>query len=188
MNDKQAYREYALSHRARLELDGQEGERAAAAFSKAVEIKPHQIVAVYLPIKRELDTVPLIDDLGRAGVQIALPVIEKGTRVLKFAQWRDGDALVAGPFDIQEPATKNFVTPDIVVVPMLGFDQRGHRLGYGGGYYDTTIALLRAQNASVQIIGYAYAQQAVLFALPTASHDQKMDVIVHENGILRFAL
>src|SRR6185503_17417551 len=93
--------------------------------------------------------------------------------------WKDGDPLAEGAFGIMQPSTDapKWVDPDIVVVPLLAFDRRGYRLGYGSGYYDVTLAALRAKKKIVAV-GLGYGQQAVLFNLPSEPHDEKLDWVI----------
>ncbi|MGB3865008.1 MAG: 5-formyltetrahydrofolate cyclo-ligase, partial [Xanthobacteraceae bacterium] len=96
---------------------------------------------------------------------------------LIFRAWRDGDALIGGPYGTRHPdATAPDVVPDIVLTPLAAFDRRGHRIGYGGGYYDRTLAALRAAKPVVAA-GVAFAVQEVE-TVPASSHDAVLDVIV----------
>ena len=118
-----------------------------------------------------------MEHLLRGNITCALPCVEEGSRILQFARWTDQSEMTSGKFDILEPAEKGYITPDIVLVPLLAFDRKGHRLGYGGGYYDATLAALRAEHTIIAV-GLAYAQQACLFNLPTEPHDQKLDWVI----------
>jgi 5-formyltetrahydrofolate cyclo-ligase len=186
MTDTKAeLREQARIHRDHLPPDISAPEDAANAFHKAITVAPGQVVAGYWPKGKEFDVRYILDDLLKAGVQCALPVVSKETRVMLFADWNASTAMVTGAYDIMEPETKNFVEPDIVLVPMLAFDRKGHRLGYGGGYYDATIADLRSRK-SIIAVGVGYAEQAVLFNLPTDDHDQKLDMIITPRSVHDF--
>jgi len=140
------------------------------------------VVSAYWPIRSELDPRPLLSELAARGCRCALPVIVERDAALEFRAWRDGVALVDGPFGTAEPAADApVVVPDIVIVPLVAFDPVGHRLGYGGGYYDRTLAALR-DKSKVVAIGYAYAGQAVE-ALPVDAFDQRLDWLVTEESV-----
>lgn len=177
--DKQALRHQAVLHRNRIHALGTENpDDACAHFFEALRPGAADIVALYWPLPGEFDPGAIMERLLREGVRCALPCVVPGTKILRFALWRDGDALAEGPFGIMQPAEEaEEAVPSIVAVPLLAFDRKGHRLGYGGGYYDATLAALRARG-SVTAAGVCYAQQAVLFNLPAEAHDQRLDWVV----------
>jgi 5-formyltetrahydrofolate cyclo-ligase len=183
-NPKTHLRQEALRHRAQTLIHKDDAEAARDLFFDV--IKPHagQIVAAYWPKDREFDTYPILQALLARGVTCALPVMQKGSRLLRFARWDEQVEMTEGPFGILQPAVKNvsdWLSPDIVIVPLLAFDRRGHRLGYGGGYYDTTLANLRAEQ-NILAVGLAYAGQACLFNLPADTHDQRLDWVITPKG------
>ncbi len=136
------------------------------------------VVALFSAIRGEPDLRPLARALHRAEVALALPVTG-GPEPLVFRRWAPGDALVVGPMGIGEPATTApVVDPDMLFVPLAAFDRRGHRIGYGAGYYDRTLAALRARK-TVRAIGVAYAVQEELF-IPDEPHDEALDLVVTE--------
>lgn len=99
---------------------------------------------------------------------------------MRFSRWTEDTKMHKSAFGVMEPVTDeetDWVDPDIVLVPLLAFDRRGHRLGNGGGHYDATLADLRARK-EVLAVGIGYAQQAVLFNLPAGPHDQRLDWII----------
>jgi 5-formyltetrahydrofolate cyclo-ligase len=113
-------------------------------------------------------------------------VVRKGTRVLEFRVWAPGGALENGVFGTRHPPLDSqSVTPDMLLVPMLAFDDTGHRLGYGGGYYDATLQSLRS-TGSIVAVGCAFAAQRVA-SLPVESNDQRLDWLVTEQDARRFA-
>ena len=137
------------------------------------------VVAGYLPIRSELDPRPAMEAYREAGCEIVLPVIEKPEAPLIFRRWAPGDKLVEGPFKTQEPSAEaEELTPDIILAPMLAFDRNGYRLGYGGGFYDRTLAKLRA-SGSPMAIGLAYSAQEVDRAV-TGPTDAPLDGIATE--------
>ncbi|MCY4231876.1 MAG: 5-formyltetrahydrofolate cyclo-ligase [Alphaproteobacteria bacterium] len=136
-------------------------------------------IAGYWPVRREIDPRPLLLALGARGRLIALPVTGPRGAVLEFRLWRPGDMLTPGPFGLWEP-TGPPAEPDVLLVPLLAFDACGNRLGYGGGYYDRTIAATGAL-----AIGAAYAAQKVE-AVPVGPHDRPLAGIVTEHDLRYF--
>lgn len=185
---KHRMRQEALRARALLSLSAADHEALVKNFFEAVSPEPDSVIAAYWPKDRELDTRPLIDELIARGHKVALPVVTKGSRILRFARWHNGIEMVVGAFGVYHPilnADTEFLEPDVVIAPMLAFDLKGRRLGYGGGYYDATLTDLRAR-CNVVAAGVGYAQQACLFPLPAEEHDARMDYIVTPQQILRF--
>jgi 5-formyltetrahydrofolate cyclo-ligase len=174
---KDTLREQALFHRERIDPFSEDFEHAITLFYESLKPRAGQVVALYWPKGREFDTRGLLEQLLKDGFTCALPVMVKGSKVLEFRTWKEGEPLAVNRFDIYEPTEGATVRPDILVVPLLAFDRRGHRLGYGGGYYDATIASLRAA-APVLTAGFCYAQQAVLFNLPVDAHDMALDWVI----------
>lgn len=185
MLDKKTIREEARRHRARINIREDNPEDAVPHFFDALALKGDEVIAGYWPTAREFDTRPILDECLKRGFSCVLPVIQEGSRILKFSRFADGQALVKGAHGIMQPAHTDFVDPDIVIVPMLAFDQRGTRLGQGGGYYDATLRDLRARK-TVTAVGVAYGGQACLFNLPRADHDEPLDLIVTPQGVKRF--
>ena len=184
---KATLREEALRFRNTIDPFSEDTEEFITEFFECLKPQPGQVVALYWAKGREFNAGPLIDQLLGKGIICALPVIQKDSRELRFAKWDESIPLAAGPFDIAQPVVDDktiWLDPDIVVVPMLAFDRHGHRLGYGGGYYDATLAALRARKA-IQAVGIGYSAQAVLFNLPLEPHDQKMDWIITPHKVQR---
>ncbi len=124
--------------------------------------------------------------LAERGQSLCLPVIEAADKPLYFRRWRLGEELEKGRYGIPiPPAGVPVFRPGVILVPLVAFDRAGHRLGYGAGYYDRTIARLKAMGEPVQVVGVGYSQQEVE-AIPTGAHDQKMDMIVTDKEIIRF--
>ncbi len=157
---------------------------AAHNFLTAIDAAQDAAVALYHPIKDELDTAPLADALIEKGARLALPAVAQKRAPLVFRAWRPGDDLVKGGFGALTPdETAPALRPDIVVAPLLAFTRAGGRLGYGGGFYDRTLADLRAAG-DILAVGYAYAAQEV-DALPLTPLDQPLDWIVTEGAAIR---
>ena len=167
------------------------GETAARAVASHLMTLVPQICAGtatiggYWPKGDELDLRSALTDLSAAGHETCLPVVSGVAWPLLFRLWRPGHPLVPGAFRIMEPmADAPLVQPSIVLVPMLAFDADGWRLGYGGGFYDRTLAVLR-EEAPVIAVGIAYAGQRVP-NVPRDSYDQKLDWLVTEQGATPF--
>lgn len=141
-------------------------------------------IAGYHPKGDEADVMPSLAALANAGHATALPVVTGRAWPLVFRLWRPGHPLVPGAFRVMEPMGEApLVQPDIVLVPLLAFDAAGYRLGYGGGFYDRTLEVLRAEAPTIAV-GIGYAGQGV-DKLPVDAYDQKLDWIVTEQGAWR---
>ena len=125
---------------------------------------------------------PLLLALHGLGVPLAVPVVTAPDTPLVFRPWTPGTATARSTFGVEEPQSGGMVVPDLLLVPLLAFDPRGHRLGYGGGFYDRTLAALRAAGP-VRALGLAYAAQQVP-RVPSGRHDAPLDAIVTERGVL----
>ncbi|HWL83300.1 MAG TPA: 5-formyltetrahydrofolate cyclo-ligase [Roseomonas sp.] len=175
---KAALRQSALSARDALDVRG-----AAEALAEAVLVAcpppPGAVVGGFWPMGREIDIRPLMRRLEAAGCALALPVTPPRGQPLVFRRWRFGEPLVPGRFGTSVPAEGEAMAPGFLLVPLLAFDRRGMRLGYGGGYYDRTLAGLPDALA----IGVAYAAQEVP-AVPVGAHDQPLAGIATEAGFI----
>ncbi|MBE1236067.1 5-formyltetrahydrofolate cyclo-ligase [Phaeovibrio sulfidiphilus] len=142
------------------------------------------VVAGYWPIPGEVDPRPLMRALEDRGYRLALPVIRDPGSSLGFRAWTFGDILEAGPCGaLEPPATAQAVVPDHVLVPLLGFDRTGGRLGQGGGYYDRTLeALAGAGGQEVRTLGLAFSCQQVE-GLPMEPHDRRLEAVATECGL-----
>lgn len=160
------------------------GQHAARNFIGNIPIPENAIISLYYPLKDELDTEPLAAALVEKGCAIALPVTMSKKEPLIFRRYTPGDALIPGAYGEQTPdESADIVTPTIVVAPLLAFTREGDRLGYGGGYYDRTLAGLREAGA-VLAVGYAYGAQEV-DAMPLDPLDQRLDWVVTERAAQR---
>lgn len=154
-------------------------------FADNLALEPNAVVAGYWPTRDEADPRPLMHALAARGAALALPRIEAQDAALSFRRWAEGDSLVDNHHAIREPlAEAQRVIPNLVLVPLLAFDATGHRLGYGGGYYDRTLVGLRAAGP-VTAIGIAYAGQEIP-AIPHEANDQRLDMVLTELGLRRF--
>lgn len=159
---------------------------AAERFLAALPVRTGQIVGGYWPLAGELDPRPLLTALQAQGAVIALPVAAlRRATPLGFRRWDDLDqAPPPGAYGIPAPpADAPVLRPDILLVPLVGFDTTGRRLGMGGGYYDATLQAMRAETAGILAVGYAFAVQQVP-ELPAAGWDQRLDWIVTERAAI----
>lgn len=157
----------------------------AATAHLLAEIGPAKgrVIAAYLPIRTEIDPRPAMAALYQAGARIGVPVIAGAGQPLDFRHWTPDTPLVPGPFGAMIPESGDWITPDTLVVPLVGFDAACNRLGYGGGFYDRTLARLAA-SGPVRSLGFAYAAQQ-LTPLPVEPTDIALDAIVTEAGVIR---
>jgi 5-formyltetrahydrofolate cyclo-ligase len=143
-------------------------------------------VSGFWPIGSEIDLRSLLLALAARGHAIALPVVVGRDRPLVFRAWREGDAMAEGPYGIREPLeSAPEIAPEVLLVPLLAFDRAGYRLGYGGGFYDRSLAMLR-EGGLVTAIGAAWAAQEVP-AVPHDQHDQPLDWMLTERECFRIA-
>ncbi|MGE0724985.1 MAG: 5-formyltetrahydrofolate cyclo-ligase, partial [Alphaproteobacteria bacterium] len=158
------------------------GDRLADRFLAAFSVRAGTIVSGFLAIGAEIDPWPLMARLATSGVALALPVVVRRGAPLDFRAWREGDPLERRPMGLSEPGpAAPLVEPDLLLVPLLAFDDRGGRLGYGAGFYDRTIQRLRARRR-VRAIGLAFEGQRVA-RVPTGPEDAPLDAIVTEAAV-----
>lgn len=186
---KDDLRQQAKRHRGALRPSLEDAEAACDLFFEAVKPSSDHVVALYWPMNNEFSTQLILERLMEEDITCVLPVMQKDSeRVLRFARWRIGDPMQEGAFKVHEPVvtdTTEWATPDIILVPLLAFDRRGHRLGYGSGYYDATLDSLRQEHEVVSV-GIAYDAQMVLFPLPADPHDQPLDLVITPQKVYRF--
>ena len=174
---------------ARAEAFARRAEAFAHGQGQAAEIladylAPHRrrVLSGYMPMRSEIDPLPaMAAHQGPVGV----PVILAKDTPLKFREWSPGCRLVQGAFKAMIPEEGAWVEPEVVIVPLLAFDARGYRLGYGGGFYDRTLEGLRAKGP-VLAVGFAFAAQEVA-EVPTDAFDQRLDAVVTETGVRVFS-
>lgn len=135
-------------------------------------------LSLYWPIKSEFDLRPLAPALIARGARLALPVVDPPGAPLVFRPWAPGAAMERGHWNIPVPATQDRVRPDIALAPVVGWDAEGYRLGYGGGYFDRTLA--QAPRPFAIGVGAQSARVATIFPQP---HDIRLDAIVTEAGL-----
>ncbi len=180
---KQTLRAAALARRDALDPHlRQHAAEALAARGLPFSIAPEAIVSGFVPMRSEINPIPLMHKLADQGAKLALPVVMGRGKPLLFRAWAFHQPLAAGTWGIREPkADASEVEPDIVLVPLAAFDSAGHRIGYGARYYDLTLKALRAKKKIVAI-GVAYASQEIDL-VPAEPHDQALDYVLTETGV-----
>ncbi|MDO5613072.1 MAG: 5-formyltetrahydrofolate cyclo-ligase [Paracoccus sp. (in: a-proteobacteria)] len=177
MTDKAALRAAALAARAE-----QGGDAAVAVARLRAALAPHagQVLAGYWPMRAEADPLPA---MAAHDGPLCLPVVPGRDVPLIFRAWAPGAALDAGPFGTRHPPeSAPVLVPQVLIVPLAAFDRAGQRIGYGGGFYDRTLAQLRAAGP-VTAIGFAFACQQVA-AVPVGPFDQPLDLIVTDRDTI----
>jgi 5-formyltetrahydrofolate cyclo-ligase len=153
---------------------------AIAARAFPLTIVPSVIVSGFMPLKSEVNPLPLMRKLADAGARLALPAVAGRGKPLIMRSWQWSEPLVPGVWGIREPGpAAATVEPDIVLVPLLAFDRSGHRVGYGAGYYDLTITQLRVSK-QIAAVGIAFAAQEVE-TVPRTAFDAQLDLVLTEN-------
>ena len=181
---KTSLRRMALARRA-MESAADAGHRLREQGLAFVRGIGGRQISGYWPIKNELTPIALMSALHAAGFSIALPVIAARFAPLGFRSWQPGDRLIRAGFGLMEPTPDAVaVLPDVLLVPLAAFDAEGFRIGYGGGYYDRTLELYRAQRA-ISAIGIAYdCQEVPVFT--HEPHDQRLDYLITPSGVRQF--
>lgn len=189
LQEKHALRERMKAWRASLSA----AQQAAAGDALAahgieflgVQSPADKVVSAFAPMAGELRVWPLLRRLGSQGFQLCLPVMQGKGKPLIFRAWKPGDAMDSGVWGIAEPkADKTVLEPDILLIPLLAFDRKGWRLGYGGGFFDRTLARLRAAK-KVIAVGLALDGQRV-DEVPHLDYDQRLDWVLTPSGPTSF--
>ncbi|MGB8274765.1 MAG: 5-formyltetrahydrofolate cyclo-ligase [Alphaproteobacteria bacterium] len=162
------------------------GDALRRNFLAAVPVPDSVIVSGFWPVKDEIDDVPLLRHLQETGHACGLPVIVARGQPLRFRRWLPERPLVPGKWGIATPDEScELVRPALLLVPLLAFDREGNRLGYGAGFYDRTLAELRARTGTATVaVGVAYAAQEMPSA-PIDETDERLDWIVTEREAIR---
>jgi 5-formyltetrahydrofolate cyclo-ligase len=159
--------------------------QALARLKLPFEIAPGTVVSGYSPIRNEIDPAPLMRKLAEAGAKLALPAVLARGKSLAFRAWSPDDRLMLGPLGIPEPSPAAAeLVPDIMLIPLAAFDASGHRIGYGAGHYDYTLAHLRKVKV-IAAIGIAFAVQQIK-AIPALPHDVALDYVLTEKKVFDF--
>ncbi|MEQ1889555.1 MAG: 5-formyltetrahydrofolate cyclo-ligase [Alphaproteobacteria bacterium] len=159
--------------------------KAARHFIENIEIPSGGVVAGYWPLNDEFDSRPLLESIAAEGGRLALPVVAGDSGRLIFREWLPGAPLVPAGFGTLGPReSAREVLPDVIIAPLLAFDRRGYRLGYGGGFYDRSLTALRASGKCQFAAGLGFAAQRVQ-QVPAGLDDARLDAVVTETGIIR---
>ena len=141
-------------------------------------------IAGYIPVRSEIDPRPILEGYRARKFTVALPAVVNWGFPLVFRVWDGNTRLIRDGFGILTPdSAAQKITPAILLVPLLAFDADGHRLGYGGGYYDRTIKFLRSR-AEITAIGVAFDFQGPM-DIPVEEHDQQLDWVITPNQVYR---
>lgn len=143
-----------------------------------------KVIAAYMPIRTEVSPIATMTILHGQNKRICVPVVQGDGLPLKFREWMPDADMINGQFGASVPASGEFLEPDVVITPLVAFDRRGHRLGYGGGFYDRSFDELTAIKP-VAAVGFAYSAQE-LKIIPTEPTDHKLEAMVTETKVMRF--
>lgn len=176
---KAAARKAAFAARKEAFARGQ--GQAAEILADFLAAHRGRALAGYMPMRTEIDPLPA---MAAHDGPVGVPVILGAGQPLRFREWSPGAAMVPGEFGALIPAEGAWVEPEVLIVPMVAFDARGYRLGYGGGFYDRTLEGLRAKRPT-RAVGFAFAAQEVE-EVPIEPTDQRLDAVVTENGVRLF--
>lgn len=183
MNSKAHHRNAARARRAELIKAVPDFAQRLASHAGLLEIPPNSLIGAYAALPGEADPHLLLKQLALMGCTFAFPRVAAKGAALVFHHWKPGDVLKPGAYGIAEPSPDwPIAHPKILLVPLLAFDSSGHRLGYGGGFYDRTLGQL---GKGVRTIGIAYAGQEVK-SLSHEPHDHPLDMIATEEGVRHF--
>ena len=175
---RKAERARLLELRREMPLDAhqQANETIEKELLKRLPTSCHQLIGCYWPFRREFNCVPYMREILRTGGRVALPVVIGRGQPLVFRCWTESAAMERGVWNIPHPASGESVFPSALVIPLVGFDDAGYRLGYGAGYYDMTIASLAVRPRCIAV-GFEYSRLPTIYPQP---HDRPMDVIITE--------
>ena len=176
----------AATERREVLSDDLRAKAAQAVAESGLALAPRDraiAISAYHPVGAELDCLPLMARLAGAGHVTCLPIVAKRASPLVFRRWAPGEPLKEGLSGIPVPPREaGVVEPDLLFVPLLAFDRRGYRLGYGGGYYDRTLTDLRSRK-QITAIGLAFAAQEVP-EVPRLDYDARLDAVLTEEGLM----
>jgi len=163
----------------------QRGGEIIAARPFPVAIAPGTIVSGFMPLKSEINPLPLMKALAAAGAKLALPAIAGRGKPLTMRAYAFGDEFARGQWGIREPKPEApEVFADVLLVPLACFDRAGQRIGYGAGYYDMTIRRLRDMK-KVVAVGIAFAGQEIA-KVPATDRDERLDLVLTETDVIDF--
>lgn len=178
-------REELIERRTALSVDARHalGDRARAQLVQAVDLNAYKVLGFCWAIKGEIDVRRIAEQHVAQGGEVALPVMVQKSAPVEFWRWHPGMAMQTGIWNIPVPKERDVLTLDAVIVPLVGFDAQGYRLGYGGGYFDRTLAAAKQRPLA---IGLGYADSALPTIYPQ-SHDMPMNLIVTDKSVHRIS-
>ena len=153
--------------------------QAAELLADVLRDQQGRVLAGYMPMRTEIDPLPAM--AAHQG-PVCVPVIPGPDMPLRFREWSPGCPMLPGEFGALIPAEGAWLEPEVLIVPLLAFDRRGYRLGYGGGFYDRTLERLRSRRATLAW-GFAFAAQEVA-EVPIEPTDQPLDAVLTETGLI----
>jgi 5,10-methenyltetrahydrofolate synthetase len=178
---RRATRREMVSRRAALS-DADHADKSAAIVSHLLnQFEPPRQLAFCWPIKDEPDVRAILGEWSATGTRACLPVVVDEAHALAFRAWVPGEPLVADRYGIPTPVAGDWLVPDMILLPLNGFDAAGYRLGYGGGYFDRTLASMQPRPLAIGV-GFEINR---LPSIRPEMHDQRLDWIVTENGAFR---
>ena len=157
-------------------------ESVATHLDRLVEPAPDTVVSLYWPFRGELNLRGWMQRVFERGARVALPIVEAKARPLTFREWTPDTTLVPGVWNIPVPAEGDVLDPTVIISPLVGFDPEGYRLGYGGGFFDRTLAAMHARELRPLVIGVGHSGAAIATIHPQP-HDIPMSIIVTEQGV-----
>lgn len=178
---KQALRRDMAARRAKLSAAEHAAASARIVAHLLAALAPPPVLAFCWPIKREPDVRAIVAPWRQAGSRVALPVVVGAGQPLAFREWSEATPLEADRYGIPTPVAGDWLIPDLILLPLNGFDAAGYRLGYGGGYFDRTLAALRPRPLAVGV-GFEINR---LPSIRPEAHDQRLDWIVTEAGVFK---
>ncbi|MFW0777524.1 MAG: 5-formyltetrahydrofolate cyclo-ligase [Rickettsiales bacterium] len=185
MPDKNTLRSDMLFKRQALDIEFVREAAEHIADRLLREIPPGEnVIAGYAAMRNEMDVFLAMQLLEKRGHTLCLPDVQDDEADgLVFRAWQSGQPLEKGKFGTDIPPAGETVVPDVVLVPLVAFDKKGHRLGYGAGYYDRALQLLRAANKELLVIGAGFSMQQV-DDIPAEAHDETLDKVITEKAVI----
>lgn len=180
---KAAARKRGFEQRADAHARGGDDRANALLVEHLLSFEP-AVVSAYMPMRTEISPLPAMAELHASDIRVCLPIIEGKGVPLSFREWTPTCELADGPFGAQVPVAGDALDPNLVVTPMVAFDDRGYRLGYGGGFYDRTFERLHAMSKGIGV-GFAYSGQE-LDEIPIEPTDVKLHSLVTEVCVTTF--
>ena len=180
MIEKKKLREKFLKIRSSIK-NKEEKEKKICKFLSSLNFEKNHVLSGYYPVRNEVNILPFLEHLLKKKITLCLPCIENVESSLVFKRWDLKTEMKVGKFKINEPNNDLFEEPSKILVPLLAFDSNNFRLGYGGGFYDRTIAYLE-QRKKITTIGIGFYDQKI-DDLPRMKFDKKLDLVITENGV-----